>query len=363
MIADTLTHSDAILRRAVDYVTGFLVNDSFAIIEKLITHFSGSATERQRLLVEMEVWKRYLTYGFNKGVVEKIPCTAHDIRYGLGEDRTAPENLCDSCRNLFCCFHYLKGKNDGSGFDAAQSAIKALIGCEEKAMLYMGHRMRVTNQQMSIQKIFDHMKDECVNNGKKLCVITLDYKMKLDPLYFREKTVDHYGKRGMSWHGSMVQYYTIENFEETSAPFLNKLYLDHIVDNENKQDKLAIISILEAVILAIRKHLPNIDQIILQSDNVGCYQNTMLMFLIPYLSYAHGIEISRIIHTETQDGKSVLDAHFARSMQHIISLCKEGNYVMCGLIVKPNNIIFSERSQLRHSCSSCCCSQSEWRIA
>ena len=68
------------------------------------------------------------------------------------------------------------------------------------------------------------------------------------------------------------------------TPFLNKLYLDHIVDNENKQDKLAI---LEAVILAIRKHLPNIDQIILQSDNVGCYQNTMLMLLIPYLSYAH----------------------------------------------------------------------------
>ena len=141
--------------------------------------------------------------------------------------------------------------------------------------------------EMSIQKIFDHMKDECVNNGKKLCVITLDYKMKLDPLYFREKTVDHYGKRGMSWHGSMVQYYTMENFEETSAPFLNKLYLDHIVDNKNKQDKLAVISILESVILAIRKHLPNIDQIILQSDNVGCYQNTMLMLLIPYLSYAH----------------------------------------------------------------------------
>ncbi len=164
----------------------------------------------------------------------------------------------------------------------------------------------------------------------------------------------------MSWHGSMVQYYTMENFEETSAPFLNKLYLDHIVDNENKQDKLAVISILEAVILAIRKHLPNIDQIILQSDNAGCYQNTMLMLLIPYLSYAHGIEISRIIHTETQDGKSVLDAHFARSMQRIIiSWCKEGNYVMCGLIVKPNNIILSERSQLHHSCSSCCCSQSE----
>jgi len=156
-------------------------------------------------------------------------------------------------------------------------------------------------------------------------VVTLDYKMKLDPLYSREKTVDHYGKRGMSWHGSMIQYYTMGNFEENTAPFLNKLFLDHIVDNENKKDKLVVISILEIVKLAIRQHLPNIEQILLQSDNAGCYQNTMLMLLISYLSYAHGIEIYRIIHTETQDGKSVLETHLARFMQRIISWCKEGN--------------------------------------
>ena len=46
----------------------------------------------------------------------------------------------------------------------------------------------------------------------------------------------------------------------------------------------------------------------LVSDNAGCYQNSMLLLLVPYLSYAHGIRVSRIIHTETQDGKSVLDA-------------------------------------------------------
>lgn len=41
----------------------------------------------------------------------------------------------------------------------------------------------------------------------------------------------------------------------------------------------------------------------------------MLITMLPLLSQAHGIEIVRFIHTETQDGKSVLDAHFARSMQ------------------------------------------------
>jgi ABC-type uncharacterized transport system YnjBCD permease subunit len=148
--------------------------------------------------------------------------------------------------------------------------------------------------------------------------------MKLDPIYYREKTVDHYGKRGMSWRGSMIQYYTMEDLEGTPTPMLNKLYLYHIVDNENKRDKLAVFSII--VIMAMKNLLPDTEKIIFQSDNAGCYQNTILMLLLPYLSYAHGIEIARLIHTETQDGKSVLDAHFAWSMQGIISWCKEDIY-------------------------------------
>jgi hypothetical protein len=121
--------------------------------------------------------------------------------------------------------------------------------------------------------------------------------MKLDPIYYREKTVDHYGKRGMRLH---------------------------VIGNENKQDKIAVFALLEAIILGMKKYLPEFDKVTLLSDNAGCYQNKLLMLLIPLLSYAHGIQISRFMHTETQDGKSVLDAHFARSMQVITSLCKEG---------------------------------------
>ena len=47
---------------------------------------------------------------------------------------------------------------------------------------------------------------------------------------------------------------------------------------------------------------------------------------VPYLAYAHGIRISRILHTETQDGKSVLDAHFARATQLIMGWVRAGTY-------------------------------------
>jgi hypothetical protein len=51
----------------------------------------------------------------------------------------------------------------------------------------------------------------------------------------------------------------------------------------------------------------------------------MLPLILPFLSAVHGIQITRFIHTETQDGKSVLDAHFTRSMQVLIAWLKEGN--------------------------------------
>jgi hypothetical protein len=74
-------------------------------------------------------------------------------------------------------------------------------------------------------------------NGINECFITIDYKMKLDSIYYREKTVDHYGKRGMSWHGAMFQYYTMDG---NNSPKLEKYYMDHVIGNENKQDKIAV---------------------------------------------------------------------------------------------------------------------------
>lgn len=76
--------------------------------------------------------------------------------------------------------------------------------------------------------------------------------------------------------------------------------------------------------LALKDKLPQLTNVMLVSDNAGCYQNSMLLLLVPYLSYAHGIRVSRIIHTETQDGKSVLDAHFARATQAIMDWVRAG---------------------------------------
>lgn len=66
-------------------------------------------------------------------------------------------------------------------------------------MLFLGHRIRVINQQRALQGMVLEMQERCVGaraDGPTEALVTLDFKMKLAPLYFQEKTVDHCGKRG-----------------------------------------------------------------------------------------------------------------------------------------------------------------------
>lgn len=60
--------------------------------------------------------------------------------------------------------------------------------------------------------------------------------MKFEPVYFREKTVDHYGNKGISWHGAMITFYTVVAVDGVRTAVQNRNYMDHVVENESKQD-------------------------------------------------------------------------------------------------------------------------------
>ena len=84
MITSKLTHADPKLRKSVDYVTRFLINDNFKIIENVINHFMRSAIEKEKIIRKMELVRRFLKYDFDKGVAGHSNCKAHDFSLGLG---------------------------------------------------------------------------------------------------------------------------------------------------------------------------------------------------------------------------------------------------------------------------------------
>lgn len=131
----------------------------------------------------------------------------------------------------------------------------------------------------------------------------------------------------------MVVYYIMEKVKRISddgteqqleEPVRKSFYIDQIVEGENKQNAAAILSALEAALVAIHLSISrSLDggelQVTLLSDNAGCYQSKDLIFLIQALNVrlAGYIFVCRLLHTETQDGKSFLDAHFGRATVHL----------------------------------------------
>ena len=52
----------------------------------------------------------------------------------------------------------------------------------------MGHRLRVVNQQRAIATMIGLARQECEDDGRTtLAVILIDFKMKAEPIYYREK--------------------------------------------------------------------------------------------------------------------------------------------------------------------------------
>ena len=100
--------------------------------------------------------------------------------------------------------------------------------------------------------------------------------MKFEPISSRETTVQHYGKRGIGWHGFCMQYFLLEHRIDEDGVIFNDpikyiVYLDQVLEDGNKQDSCTVFSLLEAAISQFINDLPFINEVILQSDNAMCY--------------------------------------------------------------------------------------------
>ena len=123
--------------------------------------------------------------------------------------------------------------------------------------------------------------------------------MKYEIKSSRESSVEHYGKRGLGWHGMAIIFYLLDNEQQ---PFKNIVYLDQILNDTNLKDSGTVVGLLEVGIHAIIKELPFIKDAIVISDNASCYQNHLLTFMVGLYNqkFYNDIFISSIVHSESQ---------------------------------------------------------------
>ena len=205
--------------------------------------------------------------------------------------------------------------------EVLEDIVHVIKGTKEKFILYMAHKCRVQCQKIAINKKILELQEVCCSSNRKEVkgILILDFKMKFNPISGRETTLDHYGKRGIGWHGCQLTYYRQMVIDDETKMVRHIVYFDQILEGSNKQDGSCAFSMLELVLIAIMDELPFITEIGLQSDNANCYQNKFVTFGIALLNlkYHRKMYIKYFIHTETQDGKSSLDAHFACAMRFL----------------------------------------------
>ena len=93
---------------------------------------------------------------------------------------------------------------------------------------------------------------------------------------------------------------------------------------DNRAFRGTVAGLLEVGFQTIIKELPFIKEATLVSDNASSNQNHLTTFLVGLLNqkFFGEISISAIVHSETHAGKSLLDAHFTTTNQHLLDFMK-----------------------------------------
>lgn len=92
---------------------------------------------------------------------------------------------------------------------------------------------------------------------------------------------------------------------------LSMFFVDHVMENDKKQDYILVASILDALCYRIRKQLPGAEEIAFISDNARNYNNDFLPILLPKICDSHNLLVRTYLHPDPCCGKSCVDGHFA----------------------------------------------------
>jgi hypothetical protein len=195
---------------------------------------------------------------------------------------------------------------------------------EDKFRRFMAHKHRTACQQDEIQRCDHDMREEAKLNGGNGTILGIigDFKMNWNAMGNKETTQQHYGKRGIPWHGFLGVYYRYIPESDSFERVVIKV--DQILEGDAFKNGAAVLSLLECFLCQVEKEFPFLRKAIFQSDNAGNYHKKDLVLGIAFLNLKRGgrIRVTRFIHTETQDGKSLLDAHFARGTKQVIKYIK-----------------------------------------
>ena len=171
--------------------------------------------------------------------------------------------------------------------------------------------MRTVRQDQARLDVLDRLDD-------KTCLITNDWAMKFLPQRYRETQSDWFGKRGISWHISVV-------VRRVNGQLQTQTFV-HILQSCN-QGSSTVILLLEHVLRTLKTEYPEIQHAYFRQDNAGCYHSATTILAIPAIQSSSGVSVLAVDFSDPQGGKGPADRMSAACKNHIRRYINEGHDV------------------------------------
>ena len=179
---------------------------------------------------------------------------------------------------------------------------------------WKAHQLRSLRQHKARTELLETLDETTV-------LITQDWAMKwLLPQRYRETQADWFGKRGISWHVSVVARRLAGEFEQQTFV--------HIIE-QYSQDAGAVIQVLQHTLsTTLKAEHPEITSAALRQDNAGCYHSVAMLSACRLLGSTTGIRVKRVDFSHPQGGKGPCDRKAASIKFHVRRYITESHDVV-----------------------------------
>ena len=326
--------------------------EAFDGIRKMVEEKVTQCNDGDQLIENLKRARFYLKSDYKVHVKRSSNIADHCCIHALSDPKGASfaqecdhehDESCIECSNLTRTLHRIeelieKTETDEELLDRALTKFRSY---REAIEAWKAHLLRSINQDLCREKLLEKL------SGDEI-YLNLDWAMKFLPVKSREPQSEFFGKRGISWHITVVMKNDIdikdendaidgessasdnsqqfsecemvdlsaENADEPSVinndetnSFKYKVFV-HVFD-QCTQDSETIVAILNDVLFRIKETDPQIKKAFIRSDNAGCYHSVNTLISAKQISDHSGITIERIDFCDPQGGKGPCDRYAA----------------------------------------------------
>ena len=320
--------------QGIDYFAAE-AGEAFDGIKKMIEEKGALCNDSNRLLENLKRARFYLKSDYKVHVTRSSSIANHCCIYALSDPKKQDfaqecdhehDDSCAECSNLTSTLNEIERllnetEKDHELLDRTLKKFRSYRECIEA---WKAHLLRSINQDLCREKLLDKLSHNEI-------YLNLDWAMKFLPAKSREPQSDFFGKRGISWHVTVVMkngadvpsesriFDTGSNVSDTSHQDNSFEMTDLAEENENddsiideteakgfkykifvhvfnqcSQDSETVIAILNDVLRRVKETDPQIEKAFIRSDNAGCYHSAITLVSAKEISEKTGVTIRRI---------------------------------------------------------------------